>query len=216
MRAAYDVTGLGPTLWRISWAASMAALVGVLAVYGGRRLVDRLLERTGRTSWQRRSVPIAGVVTMGLLAVFGSPIWSPATGTEIRSPFHWQRSYSSRSVTSQILAATRTGDVVLAPESLSITIAVTTTDVKTVAPRDYYMKYLQHDASFHYPERLTLVHYVNHETPLHVPGLAHDLAVVRVAVACTNIADRHRYDAIRAAGFRPLLTSTYYRCLSRT
>ena len=216
MHAAYDVTGLGPTLWRISWAASMAALVGVLAVYGGRPLVDRLLDRAGRGSWRRWSVPIAGVVTMGLLAAFGAPIWSPATGTEIRAPFHWQRSNSSRNVTAQILDVTKPGDLVLAPEALSITIAVTTTDVKTVAPRDYYMHYLRDEPSFHYPERLTLVHYVNHETPRHVPGLAHDLHVVGVKVACTNILDRHRYDAIRAAGFRPLLTSTYYRCLSRT
>jgi uncharacterized protein DUF6077 len=216
MRTAYDAIGLGPTLWRISWAASVAALVGVLAVYGGGRVVARLLDRTGRESWRPHAAPVAALVTMALLVAFGAPIWSSATGTEIRRPFHWQRSYSSRSVTAQILAATQPGDLVLAPESLSITIAVTTTSVKTVAPRDYYMEYLQDEPSFHYPERLTLVHYVNHETPRDVPGLAHDLHLVRVDVACTAIADHHRYAAIRAAGFRPLLTSTYYRCLTRT
>jgi hypothetical protein len=78
------------------------------------------------------------------------------------------------------------------------------------------MAYLENTPSFHYPERLTLVHYVNHLTPRDVPGIAHDLRVVGVDVACTRRQDHHRYAVIRAAGFRPLLTSTYYRCLTRT
>ncbi|HEX4472217.1 MAG TPA: DUF6077 domain-containing protein [Nocardioides sp.] len=216
MRAAYDVTGLGPTLWRISWAASVAALVGVLAVHGVGPLLEHLAGRVGRDSWRRWSVPVAGVVTIGLLAAFGAPIWSPATSTELRPPFHWQRSYSTRHVTSEILSATRPGDIVLAPEALSITIAVTTTDVKTVAPRDYYMHYLRHDPTFHYPERLTLVHYVNGLLPGNQAGIAHDLDLVGVDVACTTSVDKRRYRVIRAAGFRPLLTTTYYRCLTRT
>jgi hypothetical protein len=215
MRASYDVTGLGPTLWRLSWAASVAALVGVLAVHGGSRLVDRLAVRAGRRAWGRWSVPIAGVVTMGLLAAFGAPIWRGDTNTELKAPFHWQRSYSTRHVTSEILAATHRGDIVLAPESLAITIAVTTTSVKTVTPRDYYMQYLRDDPTFHYPQRLTLVHFVNGLTPGDQPGIAHDLDLVGVDVACTTAIDRRRYRVIRAAGFRPLLTSTYYRCLSR-
>jgi hypothetical protein len=87
--------------------------------------------------------------------------------------------------------------------------------VKTVAPRDYYMEYLQDDPSFHYPERLTLVRYVNHDTPRHIAELAHDLDLLGVDVACTSALDRHRADAIEAAGFRPLLRTTYYRCLIR-
>jgi hypothetical protein len=216
MRAAYDLTGLGPTLWRLSWATSMAALVGVLVVYGGGRLLSRLAERLRRPTWRRWAVPVASIVAMSLLAGFGPPIWSPDTNTEIRPPFHWQRSYSSRHVTSEILAVAHPGDVVLAPESLSITIAVTTSDVKTVTPRDYYMQYLSDDPAFHYPERLTLVHYVNGLLPGNEPGIAHDLDLVGVDVACTTALDRHRYRVIRAAGFHPLLTTNYYRCLTRT
>jgi hypothetical protein len=59
------------------------------------------------------------------------------------------------------------------------------------------------------------VHYVNHDTPLHVPGIAHDLSLLGVDVACTSAQDRHRSDTIEAAGFRPLLTTAYYRCLIR-
>jgi hypothetical protein len=211
MRASYRVAELGPTLWRLSWAASMAALVGVLAGYGGSRLLRRV-PWVSRRGWQ---TPVACLITIALLAAFGPPIWSADAGTEIRPPFHWQRTYASRHVASGVLAATRPGDLVLAPESVSITIAVTTTDVKTVAPRDYYMEYLADDPSFHYRERLELVRYVNHDSPGDAPGIAQDLDELGVDVACVMAPDHRRYDAIRAAGFRPLLTTTYYRCLVR-
>jgi hypothetical protein len=212
MRAAYDVTGLGPTLWRLSWGATIAALVAVLAGYGG----STLLRRLPAVSRRGGATPVACLVTMALLVTFGRPIWASDTGTQFRAPFHWQRTYSSRHVVDDILAATHPGDVVLAPDAVAITLAVTNTDVKTVAPRDYYMDYLRDDPSFHYPERLRLVRYVNHETPRHVRGIPHDLDLLGVDVACVRAQDRHRYDAIAAAGFRHLLTSTYYRCLIRT
>ena len=88
--------------------------------------------------------------------------------------------------------------------------------MKTVAPRDYYMEYLQDDPSFHYSERLKLVRYVNHDSPRHVPGIADDLDALGVDVACVSAPDRHRYDVIEDAGFRPLMTTTNYRCLIRT
>lgn len=211
-RAAYDLAGLGPTLWRLSWALSIGALVGVAVVRAG----TWLAAGTRDLPLGRWATPLAGVVALALVAVFGAPVWSQDTSTTIRAPFHWQRSHSSRSVVAQILAATRPGDVVLAPDALSITTAVTTTAVKTVAPRDYYMDYLRHDPRFHYPERLALVHYVNHVGPRDIPGIAHDLRVVGVEVACTRREDRHRYAVLRAAGYHPLLTSTYYRCLKRS
>jgi Family of unknown function (DUF6077) len=216
MRASYDLSGLGPTLWRISWAASVAALVGVLAGHGLSRVTQPVLRRrSGLRSWQRWDTPLACLVVMGLLAGFGRPIWSAESGAEIRSPFHWQRSYSSRHVAAAILAVTSPGDLVLAPDPVSITIAVTTTDVKTVAPRDYYLDYLQDVPSFHYRQRLKLVRYVNDDIPGHVPGIAEDLDLLRVDVACTLAGDEDRSDTIAAAGFRPLLTTPYYRCLIR-
>jgi hypothetical protein len=211
MRASYDVTGLGPTLWRLSWGVPVAALVGILAGYGGSRLLQRwhVLRRPAVAT----VVPC--VVTMALLAVFGRPIWAPETGTEIRSPFHWQRTYSSRDVAARVLGAAHPGDIVLAPDALSITIAVTTTAVKTVAPRAYYMAYLEDEATFHYSERLALVRYVNDDSSRAGRGIAHDLRVVGVAVACTMRSDHHRFDVIRNAGFRPFVRSQYYRCLIR-
>jgi hypothetical protein len=115
----------------------------------------------------------------------------------------------------RILADTRPGDLVLAPDPISITLAVTSTSVKTVAPRDYYMQYLAHDPGFHYRERLALVRYVNDVAPADPSVVARDLQVVGVQVVCTSLEDRHRYDVLAAAGYHHLFTSGYYRCLGR-
>ncbi|WP_151082217.1 DUF6077 domain-containing protein [Nocardioides cynanchi] len=208
----YAAAGLGPTLWRLSWAITVAALVGVAVLRAGSALEQRLRDRPQR----RWAIPGIGVLLLALLAVFGSPIWAADTTSEIRAPFHWQRSYSSRAVVSGILEATRPGDLVLAPDSISITLAVTTTDVKAVAPRDYYMHYLSGVPGFHYRARLALVHAVNDDIPADTPGLGRDLRVLGVDVACTSILDGRLFRRFRAAGYTPLLTTTYYRCLHKT
>jgi uncharacterized protein DUF6077 len=210
-RAAYDVTGLGPTLWRVSWGSAIAALVGVTVVRGA----SRLWAASGRWRLGRGVMPVAAASALVVMVGLGHPIWSSDTSTYLREPFHWQRSYSSRSVVSQILAETRPGDVVLAPDPISITLAVTSTSVKTVAPRDYYMQYLQQESGFHYKERLALVRYVNNAGSDSPSALARDLRVLGVQVACTRLEDRHRYDVLAAAGYHPLFTSGYYRCLER-
>ncbi len=210
--ASYAVIGLGPTLWRVTWTLTVAALVGLAVVRAGAWLADRVHDTPGR----RRAVPVTGALAVVLLVVTGAPIWSADTMTEVRAPFHWQRSYSTRSVVSRILQATQPGDKVLAPDALSITLAVTTTEVKAVAPRDYYMHYLRDVPGFHYRARLALVHYVNHDSPRDTPGLARDLRVVGVQVVCTAAVDRHRYAVLRSAGYTPLLATSYYRCLNRT
>ncbi len=213
MRASYDLTGLGPTLWRLSWGATIAALVGVLAAHGGGWVLRRIPRLSGRRT---AAAVVSCGATMALLATFGRPLWSPDTATQLKPPFHWQRSYSSRVVVAHILDATRPGDLVLAPDPVSITLAVTTTDVKAVAPRRYYMEYLRDAPSFHYPQRHRLVDYVNDQIPADAAGIADDLDLVGVDVACVMARDAERFDVIAAAGFRPLLTSSYYRCLVRS
>jgi hypothetical protein len=214
-RMSYDLVGLGPTLWRVSWGVCVAGLVGVAAVRSGTWLAHRL----GGADRTRRHCLIelgAAAVSMVLLATLGAPIWAIETGTVMRAPFHWDRSYSSRSVVGQVLADLKPGELFLGPDPLSITVAVTTTAVKTVAPRDYYMYYLRHDPSFHYRERLALVRFVNHKGHWDPGEIRRALGALPVQVACVPIQDLRRYRAIRLAGYEPLLTSSYYRCLHKT
>ena len=208
-RVVYDVTGVGPTLWRVSWGSTIAALVGIATV----RAASHLQTVTARWRFGRGATPLAALAALALLVGFGHPIWSPDTNTYLREPFHWQRSHASRSVVAEILRQTRPGDVVLAPDSISITLAVTTTSVKTVAPRSYYLHYLEHDPAFHYDDRAALWQFVNDVVTTPPSDLRAALRRVGVDVACTAIADTRQYDALRAAGYRPLLATSYYRCL---
>jgi hypothetical protein len=218
-RASYDLLGLGPTLWRLSWACTVAALVGVLVEGGGRCLGSRLAQRTSpRVSARLRSGGplVLGLVLVVAVGVSGHPVWSSDTATALHAPFHWQRNSSTRSVVARILAVTRPGDLVLAPDAVSITLAVTTTDVKAVAPRDYYLANLRHHPGFHYAERLRLVHYVNDVNRWQTPGIARDLHTLGVRVVCVPVLDRRRAGVVEAAGYTPFLHSSAYRCLQRT
>jgi hypothetical protein len=219
-RLSYDLTGLGPTLWRLSWVATVAALLGVGVAGGARWLQGRVPRPAG---------PLAGpatvAVTLGVVAALGTPVWTVASsGASIRAPFHWQRPPSSLTAADQVLRLAPPGSRVLAPDSLSIALAVSTTEVTTVAPREYYLQYLEHDPAFHYPERLALWHFVNdlevdppdRFPPLSPTALSEDLRRVGVDVVCTSAADTARYDELRALGLRPLMANPDYRCLRRT
>ena len=192
----------GVTQWRVSWGCTVAALVAMAAV------------RAGTWVRQRWAVAVAAAGAVAVLVAFGSPIWAADTGNLWQPPFHWMRSEGSRGVADRVIAANRPGHLILAPDSLSITIAVTTTDEKVVAPRDYYMHYLRRAPSFHYRQRLTLVHFVNHDVPRWTQSkVSHALRVLPVDIACVDREDVRRYHTLRTAGFTPMLTTRHFRCL---
>jgi hypothetical protein len=171
---AYAATGLGPTLWRVSWGCTVAALVGAVAAWVG----ERLRPRSAR--W------LSAVLAASLLVAFGAPILGPDTSTTLVA--HWQRGDSTRSVVDRIIEKSRPGDLVLPPDSLAITIGVTT-DLKTVAPRDYFMDYLRDVPSFRYRERITLVDFANDvgEWRQHVVTIAlHDLGAWLASMRTTS------------------------------
>jgi hypothetical protein len=204
-RLSFNVAGLGPTLWRVSWTASIAALVGVLAA--------RLVTRDPRPLVRFRG-PLVMVV---LIAAFGAPIWSGRTGVRLEAPPHWQRGADAMQAADIAIAAARPRTRILAPDELAITIDVMTTKIKTVAPRDYFMDYLRHDPRFNYPERLTLVHFANGQLRARwKPEVAQALRHVAVDVVCLQVASqtediptaltRWRPAFLRSQGFRALST----------
>jgi hypothetical protein len=104
---------------------------------------------------------------------------------------------------------------VLAPDGLAVSLAVTTTDVKSVAPRDYYLSYLRDEPGFRYADRLLLVEFVNL-----VPGRREDigdaLRVLDVGLACVYRVDVRGAQVLREAGFATVLTTATYVCLNAT
>jgi hypothetical protein len=209
-RLSYDLTGLGPTLWRLSWLATVAALLGVAVARGVTTL------RRWRPA---RAVvgPIGGVLALAVVAALGSPIWSePSSGARLRAPFHWQLPPTSLTAADRLLAVLHPGERVLAPDRLSISLAVSSSEVTTVAPREYYLTYLRHDPTFHYADRVALWGFVNDAESPAPRDLAGALRRVGVDVVCTLSTDPGRYAAVRALGYRPLLATADYRCMTLT
>ncbi len=200
----FDLVGLGPTLWRVSWVATIAALVGVL----GARLAGY---------WNRRSLNVAAPLVLTLvIVVFGLPIWSNANGVALDSSPQWKRGPNSVVAAQRVIEAARPGDVVLAPEQLAITITVLTTRVKTVAPRAYFMDYLQDEPSFRYDERLTLVDFANDESgPSERPEVARALTLLDVDQVCLPVDDPGRIRFVRSQGYERVTGTGTVSCLSR-
>lgn len=201
----YDLVGLGPTLWRVSWVASIAALVGVLAASAAQH-----------PPWRGRW-PVAPLALVGAVVLGGLPIWSSGAGVGLALPPHWQRSERSVAAASDVVDALEPGDVVLAAPDLGITIDVMTTRIKTVAPRKYFMDYLKDEPGFHYTARGVLMDFVNPP-----PGTTSDPAqVVRalgrvdVTAVCLGRRDEVQLNLLRQQGFTPLLQSPGVVCVRR-
>ncbi len=196
----FGLVGLGPTLWRLSWACTVAALVGVLVVTAGARL------RPGR-------VRVGAAVLALVLTVTGAaPIWGAGTSAGFAAPLQWKRGEATRSVTSWILASTEPGDVVLAPDAVSITVAVTTARVKTVAPRVYYLDPLRDVASFDYPARRLLSDLANQVATPSVRAARRALRTLEVQVVCLHALDVAGARLMRGLAWTPGLRTTSYRC----
>ncbi|MCB0905778.1 MAG: hypothetical protein KDB63_01515 [Nocardioidaceae bacterium] len=202
----FRAVGLGPTLWRLSFGLTIGALVGVAAA----RLWQALL-----THSSPRRATVAGAVVATLLVGFGHPIWSRATSSSWQPPLHWQRSDASRDAAEAAVLEAGPGGLVLAPDDLAITIVISQTEVRTVAPRDYYMAYLRNDPSFHYDDRLTLVRMVNGSGPWTEPTADSALRLLDVDVACVSTLNQTAFFVLQRSGYREFYRSDHYQCLSR-
>jgi hypothetical protein len=202
----YDLLGLGPTLWRVSWLVTVAAAVGVLG--------------SALASWKAlralRFVAPAALVLALVLA--GVPIWSEEAGVSLRRPPHWQRSSESVRAANLVTSELAPGDLVLAPPELAITIDVMTTRVKTVAPRKYFMDYLSSIPRFHYEERSTAMDFVD-PPPGSVPAgrdeVVRALDILDVEQVCVRADSGVALGFLRAEGFVPSVRTYRFTCVGR-
>ena len=197
----YDLLGLGPTLWRVTWGLTLAALVGTAGAH--------LL----MTYVPRRLTPLAGGLALVVLVVLGHPIWASETSTRFVAPLHWQRGAESRGLVARMLRETSPGAVVLVPEGLGVTVAVATTEVKTVAPRTYAMAGLRDEPRFDYPPRLLLQNLVNELGTGSPPEVRGALAALHVSIACVYRDDPRGRLTLVQAGYHVAFGSPTYVCL---
>ncbi|MEP9381168.1 DUF6077 domain-containing protein [Nocardioides cheoyonin] len=199
----YDVVGLGPTIRRIKHGLDFVALVGVTAVWLG-----TLLRR-----WRGLGLAVVALAATVFFAAYGTPMRAQVSTWQ--RPFHWQRLDDERVAVARLVRAGPLHGPLLAPTGLSVTTALTTTSIKAVVPRDYYMDYLRDDPTFHYDQRHFLGGFVNSAGPWDRSGqrtLDHALAVVHVGVACVFAGADQRARALVRAGFSPFFVTPRYRC----
>ncbi len=198
----YDLVGLGPTIRRIKHGLDFVALVGVAVV------------RLGSMARGRLGLGLAAAATAATVffASVGSPMTSQAATWQ--RPFHWQLDDKDRAVPGRLAKAGPLHGLLLAPKSASIATAVTTTAIKTVTPKEYYMDYLRGDPSFHFNERELLYSFVNNRPwkRRDQRALTRALATVGVAVACVDASAEGRARALLRAGMRPYFRTPGYRC----
>jgi hypothetical protein len=218
--ASYAVIGLGPTLWRLSWGLTVAALVGLAVAWVGDHGIlwarDHLGGRWGERTRHRHAPAVVLLVLLALLVPFGHPIWGGDTASEWRWPFHWQRSASSIAAVREIQRHTRRGDLVLAPSTLSTTLSVATTAIRAVVPQLYFMRYLRHGhPHLHYHDRTLINAWVNYRAPWDAPGVRQALERVGPQVVCVWAPDARRIRRLESWGYRTFPVPTvYYRCLT--
>jgi hypothetical protein len=200
-RLSFDAIGLGPTLWRVSWVAPVAALVGVVATRFNQRSTGSALRVVG---------PLGLVVA---LVAVGHPIGT--RWTTLQAPFHYQRLPETVQMAERVMRRDQPGDLVLAPWPLSISITVLTTRIHSVAPRTYVMDYLRNDPRFHFRQRLALNRFVSGDARWHRRVIGRDLQVVGVDTVCLNAGETARLRAIWNLGYRQVDQSSAYTCLTR-
>jgi hypothetical protein len=107
---------------------------------------------------------------------------------------------------------------VLAPQGLSITIAVTTTSLSAVSPRDYFLDPLRHATGFHYQARVRLSDFVNFDdawVPQQVTQALRVMSVDAVCLATEQTQTSARLHLLTSAGYQPLAESPTYVCVAR-
>jgi hypothetical protein len=196
--ALFDLTGFSRVLWRLLWAIPIAALVGVVAV---------------RLSAGARS-PLVRVLPAILLTaaffVWGAPLWS-ASGIDLASKPSWKRPPFSIHAARKILAHADSGDVVLAPQITSQSIATMSGDVYPVAPRLFYARALD-DPDAHAQERAVLQAFAQDglegeidrlNRPPEAEEVTRALGLVGVDIACV-VDNAETRSVLREAGYSPI------------
>jgi hypothetical protein len=203
-QAIFDLTELGRVLWRLIWVIPVAALVGALATSLVPRGAPALL----------RLAPAAAIAAA--MAVAGVPLWSPAADAGVASRPSWKRSPVQIDAARAILARARPGDLVLAPDRVSQTLAVMSGSVTTVAPRLFFVRALADVPAMHAAERERLRRLVvrgrRRPAGAEAEATIRALRVTGVDIACVARRDRAARQVLTRAGYGNGFRARHLRC----
>jgi hypothetical protein len=202
----FQHTGLGRVLWRLTWGLPVAALVGALATGWLWPRVHPLV---------RAAPAVALCVAM---ALFGQPVWSKATGTEVKSRPVLKRAPARVAVARAILRHTRPGDLILTTHPLSQTLLILGGDITTVSPRGFFTRALSDVPAMHVARRKRLQHFVARGVPFPPASrarrrtLRRDLRIVGVDLVCLPRFRVYARQLVGSFGFRPAVRTRGVAC----
>jgi hypothetical protein len=192
--------GSGADLWRFFWVVPAAVLVG-----------------TAATSWSRhRALAWLSAVAVSLAVLWsGVPVWSASNRlASLTATPRWKIFPADLAQARSITAVTPPGTIVLAPVGTSVALAVLTTRVHPIDPRQNYVA--GRTDSFHAAERLLLTGFAESGTVSGAPqDLVAALRTLNVGLACIPRADGSGMALLQSAGYGPAPSAGVLACYIR-
>lgn len=194
------VTDLGVVLRRIFWAVPLPALVGLL---GAVPLVQLLRSLARAPALLRASAVVApAILTAGLLAAFGHPLWLSIRGDKPLWVLHptWKTQQAPLADARAILGRYGGSGPILADEGIMRAISLLTVHPKAVSARNFYARYLPAPARL-IRDRLALSRFVEREQP--IPSQSEveaALSRLGVGLVCIDRSNRRAMREVEAIG----------------
>ena len=190
-------TGSGPIAVRMLFTAPFPVLVGLLVTAP---LVASPAARLSSRSTALLPGLVAGGLVVALLAATGTSVWSRGSRASLVSSPTWKITAEDRARAEAVVAEDPGPGPVLLPPAESRALAVTTTRVFAVVPRDFYLQFL-HEPRAQREARYALRRFIDptRRDP-RPPALAVALQTLDVSLVCVPGRARGQQDELRRIG----------------
>jgi hypothetical protein len=140
-------TGTGPIAIRMLFTAPLPVLAALLVTVPVPAAWHERLRGAAPAAYLPAAV--ATLLVLGLLAATGTPLWSPRARATLVDEPTWKVRQSDRDDVAAVLAARPGPGPVLLPPGPGRTLAITTTELFSAVPRDYYIQFVKEPRAEH-------------------------------------------------------------------
>jgi hypothetical protein len=188
--------GAASVLWRVVWVVPVPAAVGLVVTS------PFLLAKSRRRLVASIALPVG--VAVALLA-FGNPVWSTKKPVTLSRPA-WDVQRESLAAARRLVELSEPGDTVAAPVAVGGALAIISSNIRAVNPRQAYMTGRHAVPEFHAPERILVSASVGRGLgPRNTGRFIAALDLLSVDTACTSrpLDGSAVTIALRESGFEP-------------
>lgn len=191
-----DARGADSVLWRVVWVIPVPAAVGLVVT------APFLLAKSRKRLVASVALPVC--VAVALLA-FGDPVWSTGKAVTLSRPA-WDVQRQSLAAARRLVELSEPGDTVAAPVPVGAALAIVSSNIRAVNPRQAYMSGRHAVKEFHAPARFFVSSSVARGLgPRFKARFIAALDLLGVDTACTSrpLDGSAVTLALREAGFEP-------------